>query len=374
MHTSVLSPNRPAWTWADLFSTYRFWGLFLWFVLASAGVQLHYMYSYQYLDRMGIMPITRSTIMAVAQVAALPLALILAWVAIRTKPVVIMFCAGVLAAFAAFAFAARWPGGQAATAVLVLCVRLGSSVATLLFPTLIAGAIGGYESFVVAFGAAFLFQYGIGMNMLPVGAVLIHRFGLSAAGYACASLMLAAVIYLIPVKHALFTTEPPARGDAIAPQHREPFLAGLLTAVVPFYMLYWLYKAHGEAAHVRPSRTLLSPRGAAWVVAMVVLLPMLLTPLAVTLLTALASRHDSSSELGLMAVPLIALVVYSLILTTLADHLNLCAAESGMPRVCAPWGVFLATMLFSPVAIGILQAALNDLSERGAKPAPILAT
>ena len=118
------------------------------------------------------------------------------------------------------------------------------------------------------------------------------------------------------------------------PQHREPILAGLLTAIVPFYFLYWLYKSHGEAAHLRPSRTLLSPRGAVWIA----------------------------------VIPLLGLVMIPVMLAAMADNLNLRAGELGLPRVCRPWLVFLFTLLFAPVSVGLLQGGLNSLALSTAQP------
>jgi len=370
MHTTALSQNRPAWTWADLLSTYRFWGLFLLFVLTSAGMQNHFYLMHLLLRRFHSSLGIENTAGSFAQGASLCAAMILTWVAIRTKPVVVLLCTSGLAVLAAFAFAAGWPGGLIASVTMLTCVQMGSYVVTLLFPTLIAGALGGYETFVVAFGVAFLFERAVSLAMGFVTAGLSNLTGADAAGYVSAGLLLAAVICLIPVMHELFTVEPATRGSSIAPQRREAFLAGLLTAIIPFYMLYWVYKAHGEAAHLRPSRALLSPRGAAWIVAAIVLFPSLLASVTMRLMIAQSSAQGTD-VIGILAVPLMALVIYSILLTTLTDQLNLCAADLGLPRVCPPWAVFLLTMLVSPVAVGILQAGLNKLAERAAQATPV---
>ncbi|HYB62432.1 MAG TPA: hypothetical protein VEH50_13255 [Methylomirabilota bacterium] len=371
MHTTALSQNWPAWTWADLLSTYRFWGLFLWFVLTAAGMQYHQLFSFFRLtDVMGFTPRLVGTILSVAQGGGLLVALILAWAAIRTRPVLILLITGGLAALAAFAVAAGWPRGLAATVAMLFCLNTGSYVVTLLFPTLVAGALGGYEAFFVAFGVSFLFQYEIGGAMTPLYVSLGASTSVNATtsawpAYISAGLLLVAVICLIPVKHALFTVEPPPRGRSFAPRYREAFLTALLTAIVPFYVLYWLYQAHGEAAHLRPSRALLSPRGAVWIAVVVVMFPNMLTILAAALLSA-----QGDEAWGIAAVPLLALVMYSIMLTTLADHLNLRATELGLPRVCRPWAVFLWTMLFAPVAVEVLQSGLNGLAHRTAQSAP----
>jgi hypothetical protein len=342
MHTIALSQNRPAWTWADLLSTYRFWGLFLWFVLTAAGMQSRNMFLFFHLtDRLGLTPSSAGTVMLIAQSAALLFALILAWAAIRTRPVVTLLITSGLVALAAIAFTASWSREVVAmaTVAMLICLSVGSYVATLLFPTLIAGALGGYEAFFVAFGVSFFFQYAMdaAISAAYSGVSYVRTSGvLESSAYVSAGLLLAAVICLIPIKHSLFTVEPPPRGRSFAPKYREVFLTALLTAIVPFYVLYWLYQAHGEAAHLRPSRALLSPRGAAWIA----------------------------------AIPLLGAVMFPFMLTTLADHLNLRAAELGLPRVCRPWAVFLWTLLFAPVAVGVLQSGLNGLAARTAQPAP----
>jgi hypothetical protein len=371
MHTTALSQNRPAWTWADLLSTYRFWGLFLWFVLTAAGAQYHQLFSFFRLTEVvGFTPRLVGTIVSIAQGGGLLAALILAWAAIRTRPVLTLLITGGFAALAAFVVAAGWPRGLAATVATLFCLNTGFYVVTLLFPTLVAGALGGYEAFFVAFGVSFLFQYLMGGAMTPLYASLGASTSVNATtsawpAYISAGLLLVAVICVIPVKHALFTVEPPPRGRCFAPKYREVFLTALLTAIVPFYVLYWLYQAHGEAAHLRSSRALLSPRGAVWIAAVVVMFPSMLTALAAALLSA-----QGTGVVGIAAVPLLGLVMYSIMLTTLADHLNLRATELGLPRVCRPWAVFLWTMLFAPVAVGVLQSGLNGLAARTAQSAP----
>jgi len=337
MNTTVFGQNRPAWTWADLLSTYRFWGLFLWYVLTAAGMQYQNFFLFFHLQREFDLPMgDLETGLAIARSAALLVALLVGWTAIRTRPVVVMLIAGGLASLAAFALAAGWPGGYPAIVVLLFCEFVGSYVATLLFATLIAGALGGYQTFFVAFGVAYLFQYSMSVTMPWAFGSIESRGGAAPAAYVSAGMLLVAVILLLPVKHDLFTVEPPPRGRSIVPQHREPILAGLLTVVVPFYFLYWLYQSHGEAAHLRPSRTLMSPRGAAWIA----------------------------------VIPLLGLVMVPVVLTTMADNLNLRAEELGLPRICRPWVVFLFTLLFAPVAVGVLQSGLNALALRAAQPAP----
>ncbi len=72
---------------------------------------------------------------------------------------------------------------------------------------------------------------------------------------------------------------------------RSP-VAALLSWFVPFYLVYWLYRIHGEEAYVKPSRKLLSPRAAAWI-SVIPLVGDLLIPF---MLSTLADHNNEVSE------------------------------------------------------------------------------
>jgi len=316
-----LSSERPSWTWADLVSTYRFWGLLLFFVfsgLASNSLSiftpmLRQQYGFSY-HQMGLLFWTR--------IYAVPLAFWLAWAAIRSKPLPVLLTVGGLEVLAAALMGVGWPEGHqlAALSVKFGSIFLADAVIQLVAPAVIAGAMGGGEMFFVAFGTMFLFrQFLAWVNPILYGAVA-SRIGWTVP---LAAEALVGLICLAPVRHVLFTPAPPPRGRALEPVHRGPIITAILSTLVPFYFLYWSYRAHGEAAHLEPSRRLLSPRAGAW---------------------------------AFFGVP------GPIILATLADHFNQRAAAWGMSRVRRVWGVVLWGIFLMPVAIGLLQDALNRLS------------
>lgn len=328
MASLALSSERPSWTWADLVSTYRFWGLLLIFVFSglacnSLAVSMPALLRDQY----GLSNVHMASVLA-SRFWMVPLAFYLAWAAIRSKPVpVLLTLGGLQVLMAAFLVWVRPESHQAIVlSVEFGCMYLADYVVQLVAPAVIANAMGGGEVFFLAFGVMFLFRQLLGaVSGVLFGAIAQSVGSTSSTLYTVPVLVAALVglICLLPVRHVLFAVPPPARGRALQPVRRGPAVTALLSALVPFYFVYWLYRVHGEAAHLEPSRRLLSPRAAAW------------------------------SVLG---------IPEPIVLATLADHLNQTAAARGMPRIRRVWGIILWSIFFMPAAIGLLQAALNRLS------------
>jgi hypothetical protein len=318
----TLSSERPSWTWADLVSTYRFWGLLLFFVF-SGIVSSSLSVNIAMLERQYGFTVHQIGLLFWTRIYAVPLGFWLAWAAIRSKPLPVLLTVAGFQVLAAALMGVGWPEGHqlAAVAVKFGCIYLADAVIQLVAPTVIAAAMGGGEMFFVAFGTMFLFRQFVGwVNPMLYSAVVASHIGWTAP---LAAEALAGLICLAPVRHVLFTAAPPPRGRALEPVHRGPIITAILSTVVPFYFLYWSYRAHGEAAHLEPSRRLLSPRAGAW---------------------------------AFFGVPA------PIILAALADHFNQRAASWGMSRVRRVWGVVLWGIFLMPVAIGLLQDALNRLS------------
>jgi hypothetical protein len=321
MTSLSLSSDRPSWTWADLVSTYRFWGLVLFFVFSGLASNSLSILAPGMLRQYGFGSAQVGLLFS-TRIYVVPLAFWLAWAAIRSKPLPVLLTVGGLQVLAAGLMGVGWPEGHqlAAASVKFGCIYLADAVVQLVAPAIIAGAMGGAEVFFVAFGTMFLFrQFLVWLNPVLFGSVA-SRIGWSVPVAAEAMLGL---ICLVPVRHVLFNAAPPPRGRTLEPVHRGPVVTAILSTVVPFYFLYWSYRAHGEAAHLEPSRRLLSPRGGAW---------------------------------AFLGVP------GPIILATLADHFNQRAAAWGMRRVRRVWGVVLWGIFLMPVAIGLVQDALNRLS------------
>ena len=326
MDSTTAAENKPAWTWADLLSTYRFWGLSLFYLLAGAGMRFLLSSAAYYLMRQyNLRPTDYSGFYSMSLVCV-PLGFYLAWVAIRSRPLDTLLFAGclqILAVGALMVFAVNPSRGSGVVPIfglLFFFLYLGGVVVQLVVPALIAGALGSSQGFFVAFGAVYLTERI--SYWLPVLSFALTK---SPAGpmYVLAGVLLLGVICLLPVKQALFTEGPPARGRALEPKYRGPVAVAFLS-LVPFWVLYWVYRAYGEAAYLRPSRGLLSPRGAAWI----------------------------------WLVPLMG----PILLMTLADHLDQRAASWGVPPGRRVWAIFAWSVFFPPVAIGMLQGGLNRLA------------
>jgi hypothetical protein len=250
----------------------------------------------------------------------------LAWIGVRSKPLDTLLFAGclqLLAAGALMVFLLAPPSGSGVVVLVQLLfffVYLGAVVVQLVVPALIAGALGSSHGFLIAFGALYILDRMINMlSPLVYGLSDTHVHPV----HVLAGVLLLAVICLLPIRQALFTEGPPARGRALEPRYREPVAVAFLS-LVPFWVLYWIYRAYGEAAYLDRSRGLLSPRGAAWI----------------------------------WLVPLMG----PILLMTLADHLDERAVAWGVPRRRRVWAIFAWSVFFPPVAIGMLQGGLNRLA------------
>lgn len=318
MATSLFSGERPSWTWADLVSTYRFWGLAAFFVFSGLA-STSPIYAISILrDRYGLSVNDVGAFLSMRTASLVP-AFFVAWAAIRTNPKRVLLTLAGIQVLAAAMVAFGWSHNMAALMFEFGFIYLADAVVQFIFPAVIASAMGGGEVFFAAFGVLLLvrqFQYAI----IP----LLHQAVAPSLGHV--DLMTASsvlgLICLAPVKQTLFSVPPPPRGRSLEPIYRGPVAAGILSAFVPFYFLYWSFRAHGEAAHLEPSRSLLSPRAGIWI---------------------------------WFGVP------GPIILAALADHLNRRAAAWDI-RACRTWKIIIWGVFLLPVAIGLLQGLLNRLS------------
>ena len=208
----------------------------------------------------------------------------------------------------------------------------------ILFVAALAGTRGGVQTALVGFAPAWFLGLLFSQGIAILTGRIAQTQGFQSSSWVVTVLLLLTVVVLIPVRGELFSIDPPERGRSLVPVKREPVVAALLSCFVPFYLVYWIYRIHGEEAYVRPSRQLLSPRAAAWI----------------------------------SVIPLVGAFLFPIMLSTLADHHNEVAEASGIPRVQRPWAVFLWSVLFSPVAVGLVQAKLNELVARQAHIEPQL--
>jgi hypothetical protein len=326
VNSTTAADQKPTWTWADLLSTYRFWGLLLFYVLAGAGMRtVLNSAAFSLYRRYNLRPADYSGLYLMS-LLCIPLAFYLAWIAIRSRPLdTLLFvgCLQIVAGGVLMVFGPNLPRGPGVVivgGVLFFFLYLGSVVVQLVVPALVAGALGSSLGFIIAFGALYTTEHLT--YMLPSLSFALAETS-NGLMYLLGGVLLVAVICLLPIRQALFTEEPPARGRSLEPSYRGSVAVALLT-FIPFYVLYWIYRAYGEAAYLHRSRGLLSPRGAAWI----------------------------------WLVPLMG----PILLMTLADHLDQRAAAWGVPVRRRVWAIFAWSVFFPPVAIGMLQGGLNRLA------------
>lgn len=322
---SIPSGKGPvSWTWADLLSTYRYWGLFFAYVLTMTAEQAFFSFAPAVFH--GLFFSSFGEIESTARLFWIPLSLLLSWVAIRTRPKVVLLITGAVTVAAVLAATFLSPSPTLSLFLEAFTIPLLAYVIFLVFLTLIASSHGSAQTMLIAIGLAWATNVVFSMLLFEGIGKATELFG-SAAAAVIVILLVVGVLLLLPVNGAFFQGEPPARGRVMEPAERAPIAAALLSLFVPFYLLYWVYRIHGEEAWLRPSARLLTPRAAAWI----------------------------------LVIPVLGGLMFPVMLSTLADHHNEVAAEAGIGRLQRPWAMFLCGLLCGPVAVGVIQSSLNRL-------------
>jgi hypothetical protein len=341
---AVPSPGRTetSWTWADKLSTYRFWGVMLFFTFSSAAVQCLSM-----TQQVLLFHATRDTrryfeVLTAANATSLLPGLVLgffaAWAVVRWRTAVLLIILAGLQ-FIATGVTALMPTTWGVGALLpgTLLASIAGTAMFMVMPAIIAGGRGTPGDFFLAMGVCVLVirLLALVFNQAILALCVPYSHGILVLGILASVLIVLAVGFLLPVNRDFFTKAPPPRGYAFPPAHRGAVSVALL-CFVPVYGWYWafrwVYLVHGEVATLAPSRSLMSPRGA----------------------------------VGVAFIPL-----YSPVLnTTLADALNQRAVQRGEKRALRPWVVCLWSILFAPVAMGLIQSALNRAATAAAQPVP----
>lgn len=312
---------QESWTWADQISTYRFWGLLIFYFLSTICVGILSSFMALFLTRtLGLEFKDVGITLAVMSIASL-FGFYIAWGAIHGKTVAVLVIAGVLQLLGALLMTIT---SLSSITILRLVgasfFGLGVGTITLAIPSIVSGGRGGNKTFVISFGIVFLVTH-IGELLAPVLGTFALATNLDKIGIYLSACMILGIIALLPVKSSLFNVPPPQRNYPIMPTYRNPISVAVL-CLIPFYWFYWLYKAHGEVASIAPSRNILSPQ-ASWLASMLI-------PLA-----------------------------YPIIITSLTDALNMRALELGKPSYRSSWVTFLSAFIFLPIALALVQSDLN---------------
>lgn len=335
MNVSDSQQKESSWTWADIISTYRFWGLAIFFVLAVALVDfLANNFVVRMLTTTKGYSANNMTIFYLVLAVSQIYGFFLAWLGVRTREkwvlvgLVILQFVGmflILHNDREFTWTHRFIGAG------IRGLTMGAFY--LLIPTIIAGARGTSQTFFIGFAVLTLVNtasYQAKVYFTTIAQTTVSPLVLIAA------LSLLGIIFLLPAKTSFFKLAPPPRGYPLPPEVRNP-LTTALKCLIPIYNIYWLYnwiyRVHGETAWLAPARNLLSPRAAV---------------------------------IGAIFGPMVLFISE----IQLVDALNQRAAEQGKPPVASTWWVGFWAFFLNIVAIGLIQSALNRTAEMAAQSAP----
>lgn len=322
MSSTVVVDAPPRWTWADFMSTYRFWALLVFYMVSSTSFFLYSTFVPLFRASQGLSYSEIGVLFGLRNFSGL-LALYLAWVATRWRPVPMLLSTGVLQLVGvSLLVIPALASSSTMRSVGAILWGLGYYAVLMAIPAFVADGLGGAASFVLAFGATLTFSRLIQILVPLISTQLIESVNIAILLIAP---LLLGILLLLPVKVTLFHGAPPERGRSFPAVRREPVAVALL-CLVPFYVLYWFYKVHGEASSLAPSRSLLSPRGA----------------------------------VGIAFVPL----MVPIMLTTLIDELNVRGAVLGIRRSHSTWAVFIWSIVLPPVAVALVQSGMNQLMAR----------
>jgi hypothetical protein len=325
METEKKATNGIPWTWADQISTYRFWGIFLFFIfmLIPNGI-LGYSYSI-FRDHINLSTSEIGNLFAVRSIAGVG-GFWLAWFMVRLRNHYMLFVyAAILIIGLLFILLFHSLLPMAAGFFMVGICFGGISLA---IPSVIAGGRGGSEMFVISFGLLSFFETSYWMSFnLAFGGLLSannnpHLFMIIALVSAVIGTVL-----LIPVKATLFNCDPPKREFSLEPTVRDPWTVALL-CLIPIYNIYYIinltYRIHGEVNTIKPTQSILSPWAAVWCT----LLLSVLSPIIVSSL-----NRSLISKL----------------------------TENGKTSYYKNWAVILWSFIYIPASYALIQSNMNQL-------------
>ena len=291
-----MTNKNKAWTWAEQVSTYRFWGLFLFFLLFFT-IQVLSSHSILFLSGYADLDTEQISVFVALLSSSGFAGIWFAWFAVRLKNHYLLFLYGGITIIGLL-LGLLIPSPTSLIFAGAL-IGLGIGATWLTVPSIIAGGRGGAEMFVVSYSLVIFFDRLIPYATLPLFAGFLDK----EENFFILSLVLAflGIAFLIPVKSRLFYTPPPEKkeGTHFVPTYRAPWKVALL-CLIPVYNIYYTvylsYRLHGEVNTIHPSRTTLSPRAAAWCTLLlgIILLPMIAGSLNSNLVSKIISLGKNS--------------------------------------------------------------------------------
>lgn len=321
MEKEKISTMNVTWTWADQLSTYRFWGILLFFIFLSASN--HIMSISAPLLGLDGMNGTNIAIFYTVGLFAKFGGLWLAWFMVLMRNHYLLYL------FSSFTIIGILLLLLFSPSLIVLSISsfligLSFGAIALATPTIISGGKGGSEMFVVSFGLITFMELVLRLFSSSFPYLLSNILNTPKSNV-ITGLVLALVgtISLLPVKADLFNVPPPERKKFLTPIQRNPVIVALL-CFVPFYPLYLSYRLHGEINQINPTQNILSPRAAVWIT--------LFFPI------------------------LFPIIVYSL-----NSNLIIKLKENNVQGFFYTWIIILMAFIFLPLSFSFIQSNLNQL-------------
>ncbi len=327
MEKEKISTNEVSWTWADQLSTYKFWGIFLFFIfLLIPNVIMSFSYSI-FRESYGMSTSELATAMTFKSFAGFG-GFWLAWFMVRMKNHYLLYLFSSLTIIGLLLLLLT--PSIISLSISYFLIGLSFGAIALAIPTIISGGKGGSEMFVVSFGLITFFELVAWTSFSGLFGWLFDILN-NPKSYIIIGLVSALIgtILLLPVKAELFNIPPPERKNTLAPIHREPVLVALL-CLIPIYNIYYIlhlsYRLHGEVNQINPTQNILSPRAAVWC----------------TLFLSILSP---------------------IIVSSLNTSLIIKLKENNAPKFYKTWAIILWAFIFTPISYALIQSNLNQLTQ-----------
>ncbi|MGE7367670.1 hypothetical protein ACQKKX_01175 [Neorhizobium sp. NPDC001467] len=377
METFHNAPGPVQWTLADFLGTYRYWALFAAWLFVSVGAQGFGAVIPAISSMAGLSVASTSLYYSgtgVGWIGAAFIAFVVAGRSGRAALIVpLAVCAILLAAFAFLQ-----PLSQTAPFLFLLGLSIGTVQA--LFPLATAVFLVGGRPGRIDFACAMALLSGA-VLLSFLGPILVSLLyddqGVTTVVAAVFICMVMAILAIAPAKRLAFEDVPRPRHHPLSPRQRSPMLLACVLLSAPvlwmvaaigtdffrahifadgpspvvlflslalviitfgalIYLLYWVYRIHGELAGAQASQRLVSPLAA--------LLVALFVPLGLPVL-----------------------------LMTLGELLNDRAREKGRPRLLSIGWLATWCLLLPPVAMALIQHAVNrDYGSDGPQAEPAI--
>lgn len=319
MKTDQENTQTEIWTWADMISTYRFWGLLLLLMnvvgaqaLLSTIFPLHLQDFHSVsLPQLG----TFFSIATMSQVAGfLP-----AWVASRWHPKWILIGLTALNLLSAPFVLGDIDLQLSLTSAIIFNFTFGAII--MIIPIILSGGRGGMLTFAFVFGLSTIVSAMGRFSALSSLSPLSDTYGFDTLRWVIVANIGLGLLFLLPTNGVYFLQSPRVRNQQDLIQVRSPIAVGLFS-LIPIVPIYYLYRFHKEMASVGEEKMIPN----AWIGLLVSLFPF----------------------------------TAPLILTNLVDASSAWLAKMGRDPLRRSWPVTVAGYIFFPVALGLVQDVLNQ--------------